>query len=296
MSDRHNDWRDRVRWDRFFWPGVIVVYAFAAYILTWIVLAAHAEVPWTNPGSNPFRGTLEEAVEELADAGAPRADLDELAGLYRAGRCVRRTIQPGERIDLMTFGDGVLVDVIAVTPEPTIDCEGAFGAHFLRPLACGNFSYEAPEWTSYAPTTGWFGGPGGTMAWWPEEFGPAGLVGTVFGGFGSPFGIGSFGSISAVELAGGSSGPGSVGGPSESVGSAGGSSGGGSSSGGSSSGGSVSGSSVGGSASAEENLNSGSSASSTTTNSESVTSSVHEPGSLSLVALPLIVIMLWRRR
>jgi hypothetical protein len=132
--------------------GVIVFLVFAGCGL--LAGSAAAETVWVHPDRDPFRGTLDEALGLFAAKGIPRQVLAEQRRMYAAGRCTRRRISDGERIDLMTFGkDEVLSAVVAATrswpdgtPRGAVICRAAAapGTEYalLRPDVCGNWSEE----------------------------------------------------------------------------------------------------------------------------------------------------------
>jgi hypothetical protein len=116
--------------------------------------AAGAETFWVHPDRDPFRGTLESALDLFEARGIPRKILDEQWRMYASGHCTRRRIGDGERIDLMTFGrNRVLPAVIAEPslwpdwmPRDVTICRivVARGSEYalLRPDVCGNWSEE----------------------------------------------------------------------------------------------------------------------------------------------------------
>jgi hypothetical protein len=113
-----------------------------------------AETVWVHPDRDPFTGTLDDALSLFAAKGIPRQVLDAQRGLYVSGRCTRRRIGDGERIDLMTSGrNQVLPDVVAAVslwpdwaPRRATVCLAATaqGMEYalLRPDVCGNWSEE----------------------------------------------------------------------------------------------------------------------------------------------------------
>jgi hypothetical protein len=115
---------------------------------------AAAETVWVHPDRDPFAGTLDDALSLFAARGIPRQILDEQRRMYVSGRCTRRRIGDGERIDLMTSGrNQVLPDVVAAVslwpdwaPRRATVCRAGTAQKMeyalLRPDVCGNWSEE----------------------------------------------------------------------------------------------------------------------------------------------------------
>jgi hypothetical protein len=116
--------------------------------------AAAAETFWVHPDRDPFRGTLESALDLFETKGIPRKILDEQWRMYASGHCTRRRIGDGERIDLMTFGRNRVLPAVVAEPSLWPDwmprdatiCRivAARGSEYalLRPDVCGNWSEE----------------------------------------------------------------------------------------------------------------------------------------------------------
>lgn len=115
---------------------------------------AAAETVWVHPDRDPFAGTLDDALSLFAAKGIPRQVLDEQRRMYVSGRCTRRRIGDGERIDLMTSGrNQVLPNVVAAVslwpdwaPRRATVCRAGTAQKMeyalLRPDVCGNWSEE----------------------------------------------------------------------------------------------------------------------------------------------------------
>lgn len=152
-----------------------------------------AAYEWVTPDTDPFRGTLAQAIELFRRAGL--ATPWALNRLALQDQCRMRELRDGERIPAMTFGWNQLEQNVvaethqwpAIASRTVLECTDGLGDALIYPLVCGNWSFEyvkpvpiysRPEYPGWVLPPYW--DQSGTPNWWYVPIPGGGVI------YGSP--------------------------------------------------------------------------------------------------------------